>query len=273
MADPVTLVILVAVGEAASPAATAMAQGAHDAFAGTVTEVRETPTVPTDADALPPKARRGPTPWRSSSGVMRITGTRRSAFICGRAIDGLSARSPSPPRTRRPSEAAPSASRSRRSSRKRRNPRRPVRPTPGQRRRPRKRPRKRPRRRRPPRPRKPPRRRKAPRPRKPRPRKRPRPRPRARKSPTPGSNRRCARGQTQTPRAASPRLASTPELCAIRGSESTSSRRAKRGSDGPQAAGGGAALEWFVLRMFSLSLGAMERAGTLDVAARPRRRW
>ncbi len=52
MADPVTLVILLAAGEAASPTASAMAQGARDAFAGTVAEVRETPGVPTDADAI-----------------------------------------------------------------------------------------------------------------------------------------------------------------------------------------------------------------------------
>src|SRR5258707_12814606 len=52
MGDPVTLVILLAAGEAASPTASAMAQGARDAFAGTVAEVRETPGAPTDADAL-----------------------------------------------------------------------------------------------------------------------------------------------------------------------------------------------------------------------------
>jgi hypothetical protein len=52
MADPVTLVILLAAGDASSPAAAAMAQGAHDAFAGAVTEIRETPSAPTDADAL-----------------------------------------------------------------------------------------------------------------------------------------------------------------------------------------------------------------------------
>jgi hypothetical protein len=52
MADPVTLIILLAAGEASSPAASAMAQGAHDAFAGAVTEIRETQTLPTDADAL-----------------------------------------------------------------------------------------------------------------------------------------------------------------------------------------------------------------------------
>jgi hypothetical protein len=52
MADPVTLVILLAAGEAASPTAAAMAQGARDAFAGVVAEVQESPTVPTDADAL-----------------------------------------------------------------------------------------------------------------------------------------------------------------------------------------------------------------------------
>ncbi len=52
MADPLTLVILLAAGEAASPTASAMAQGARDAFAGVVAEVQESPTVPTDADAL-----------------------------------------------------------------------------------------------------------------------------------------------------------------------------------------------------------------------------
>jgi hypothetical protein len=51
MADPVTLVILVAAGEAASPSATAMAQGARDAFAGTAAEVREARGIPTDNDA------------------------------------------------------------------------------------------------------------------------------------------------------------------------------------------------------------------------------
>jgi hypothetical protein len=52
MADPVTLVILVAAGEAASPGASAMAQGARDAFAGTVAAVHETRAAPTDADAM-----------------------------------------------------------------------------------------------------------------------------------------------------------------------------------------------------------------------------
>jgi hypothetical protein len=52
MADLVTLVIVLAAGEAASPTASAMAQGARDAFAGVVAEVQESPTVPTDADAL-----------------------------------------------------------------------------------------------------------------------------------------------------------------------------------------------------------------------------
>src|SRR5579872_5208993 len=51
MADPVTLVILVAAGEAAAPGTTAMAQGARDAFSGASAEVRETRGVPTDADA------------------------------------------------------------------------------------------------------------------------------------------------------------------------------------------------------------------------------
>ena len=52
MTDPVSLIILVALGEAASPTATAMAQGARDAFAGTVAEVHETAGTPSDADAL-----------------------------------------------------------------------------------------------------------------------------------------------------------------------------------------------------------------------------
>ena len=52
MADPVTLVILLAAGEASGPAAVAMAQGAHDAFAGVVTELHEIAKGPTDADAL-----------------------------------------------------------------------------------------------------------------------------------------------------------------------------------------------------------------------------
>jgi hypothetical protein len=52
MADLVTLVIVLAAGEAASPTASAMAQGARDAFTGVVAEVQESPTVPTDADAL-----------------------------------------------------------------------------------------------------------------------------------------------------------------------------------------------------------------------------
>ena len=52
MSDPVTLVILLAAGEAASATTSSMVQGAHDAFAGTATEVRETAGAPTDADAL-----------------------------------------------------------------------------------------------------------------------------------------------------------------------------------------------------------------------------
>jgi hypothetical protein len=60
MADPVTLVLLVAAGEAASPATTAMTQGARDAVGGTLTEVRETPATPTDADALAAEGPSGP---------------------------------------------------------------------------------------------------------------------------------------------------------------------------------------------------------------------
>jgi hypothetical protein len=51
MADPVTLAILVAAGEAMTPGTAAMAQGASEAFAGTTAELHETPRVPTDADA------------------------------------------------------------------------------------------------------------------------------------------------------------------------------------------------------------------------------
>ncbi len=52
MADLVTLVILVAAGEATSPGTSAMAQGARDAFPGTTAEVHATRGVPTDTDAL-----------------------------------------------------------------------------------------------------------------------------------------------------------------------------------------------------------------------------
>jgi hypothetical protein len=52
MAAPVTLIVLVAAGQAASPLTIAMAQATHDAFAGAVTDTRETRAVPTDADAL-----------------------------------------------------------------------------------------------------------------------------------------------------------------------------------------------------------------------------
>src|SRR5450432_3008038 len=51
MADPVTLIILVAAGEAASPGAAAMAQATRDALTHASVEVRETPGVPTDEDA------------------------------------------------------------------------------------------------------------------------------------------------------------------------------------------------------------------------------
>lgn len=52
MVAPVTLIVLVAAGQAASPLTIAMAQATHDAFAGAVTDTRETRATPTDADAL-----------------------------------------------------------------------------------------------------------------------------------------------------------------------------------------------------------------------------
>jgi hypothetical protein len=52
MVAPVTLIVLVAAGQAASPLTIAMAQATHDAFAGAVTDTRETRAMPTDADAL-----------------------------------------------------------------------------------------------------------------------------------------------------------------------------------------------------------------------------
>ncbi len=60
MADPVTLVILVAAGEAMAPGTSAMAQGARDAFAGTTADLRETPGAPTDADATTVEAESHP---------------------------------------------------------------------------------------------------------------------------------------------------------------------------------------------------------------------
>jgi hypothetical protein len=52
MTDPVTLIVLVAAGEAANPTTAAMVRATGDALGGAPVEVRETPGVPTDADAL-----------------------------------------------------------------------------------------------------------------------------------------------------------------------------------------------------------------------------
>jgi hypothetical protein len=52
MADPVTLVVLVAAGGAANPATVAMAHAARDTLSGVSVDVRETPGEPNDDDAL-----------------------------------------------------------------------------------------------------------------------------------------------------------------------------------------------------------------------------
>jgi len=60
MVDPVTLIVLVAAGEATSPMATAMVQATHDALGAAVVDVRETKGAPTDAAALAAEAKSRP---------------------------------------------------------------------------------------------------------------------------------------------------------------------------------------------------------------------
>ncbi len=267
MADPVTLVILVAVGEAASPAATAMTQGAHDAFAGTVTEVRETPTVPTDSDALSTEGTSRPDAvaeliWRDADhrrATLRVHLRQSRRWIersftfaatdpaaergrtLGFAVASIlpeAAKSAPPTSAQTPGQASTAAQTTPQAS------------APAQ-------------------------------------------------TSTPAQA--SAPAQSSTPSQASTAQASAPSatrsqksdpglessLRARSDADSPGGESASRvdagalrdprlgidllaagetGIDGPQAAGGGAALEWFALRMFSLRLGAIERAGTLDVA-------
>ena len=111
MANPVTLVILIAAGEAMAPGTSAMAQGARDAFAGTTADLRETPGAPTDADAATVEAESHPDAvaelvWRDVNhrhATLRVHLRRSGRWIIGR--------SRSAPRTRRRNAAGRSGSR------------------------------------------------------------------------------------------------------------------------------------------------------------------
>jgi hypothetical protein len=275
MADPVTLVILVAVGEAASPAATAMTQGAHDAFAGTVTEVRETPTVPTDSDALSTEGTSRPDAvaeliWRDAEhrrATLRVHLRQSRRWIersftfaatdpaaergrtLGFAVASIlpEAAKPAPPTSApTPAQTSMAAQTTTQAAAAAQT------FTPAQAAAP-------------------------------------------AQTPTPSQ---ASTAQPSSPsQSPSPTSASTrsqtsapglePSLRARSDADSPGRESAslvdagplrdprlgidllaagETGIDGPQAAGGGAALEWFALRMFSLRVGAIERAGTLDVA-------